>query len=119
MLKILTLTIALMACTAQATTLQYGPIYLDSVGTIGPSAFGHQAGNMEIKIKNGLPSDFAIACDRNYVTTKNTIPNFNQIFTILLAAQTAGKPVILGLTDDPALTAFGGRCSIVAISIVN
>jgi len=101
-----------------AGTLQIGPVYLDTVSLIGSPAFGHPAGNMEIKITNGTGNPTGISCDSNYVATKNSVPNFSAMLSILLAAQIAQKPVILGLTDDPALMAFGGRCSLVYVAIV-
>ena len=100
-----------------AGTVETGPVYIDSVSVIGPSAFGHQAGNMEIKVTNGTGNPSAVTCDVNYVTTKNSVPNFKEMLSVLLAAQLAQKPVRLGLTDDPTLTAFSGRCSLVSVGI--
>ncbi len=91
---------------------------LDSVTLIGPTAFGHQAGNLEIKVTNGFGSPAGVTCDPNYITTKNTVTNFKEMLSIILAAQIAQKPLILGITDDPSLVAFGGRCSLVSVSIL-
>jgi hypothetical protein len=113
--KSLVTIISLLAFNASAGTVQIGAL-LDSVAIIGPTAFGHQAGNMEIKVTNGFSSP-SLSCDSNYITTKNSVPNFKEIYAMLLAAQLANRPVMLGVTDDPALTAFGGRCSIVSVSI--
>lgn len=66
----------------------------------------------------GTGSPSAVTCDLNYVATKNTVPNFKEMFSLLMAAQIAQKPVHLGLTDDPGLQAFGGRCSLVSVAIV-
>lgn len=102
-----------------AGTLEVGPKKLDAVTIISHTAFGHQAGNLEIKITDGLGSPAGINCDQNYVTTKNTSPNFNHMVSVLLAAHLAGKSVIIGVTDDVALTAFSGRCSLVSVTLIN
>jgi len=101
---------------ASAGTVQLGAS-LDSVTVVGPTAFGHQAGNVEIKVTNGFSSP-SLSCDSNYITTKNSVPNYKEMLTMLLAAQLANRPVVLGITDDPSLTAFGGRCSLVSVGIV-
>jgi hypothetical protein len=106
-----------ISASSYAGTVQVGAS-LDSVTIIGPTAFGHQAGNMEIKVTNGLGSLTGVVCDSNYIATKNTVTNFKEMLSILLAAQLAQKPVILGITDDPSLTAFGGRCSLVSVGIL-
>jgi hypothetical protein len=101
-----------------AGTVEVGPVYLDSVGVIGSSAFGHQAGNMEIQVTNGIGSTAGVVCSPNYIATKSTAPNFNQMLSILLVAQSAQKPVRIGITDDPTLTAFSGRCSLVSVILL-
>jgi hypothetical protein len=75
---------------------------------------------MEIKVANGIvtPAGVTLTCDQNYVTTRNTVPNFKEMLSVLLAAQIAQKPVRLGITDDGALTAFGNRCSLVAVTLL-
>ena len=105
-----------LAFNAIAGTVQLG-VSLDSVTILGPSAFGHQAGNMEIKVTNGFSSP-SLSCDSNYIATKNSVTNFKEMYSMLLAAQLANRPVVLGITDDPSLTAFGGRCSLVSVGIV-
>lgn len=104
---------------ALAGTVQVGPKKLDAVTIIGNTAFGHQAGNLEIKITEGLGNPAGVNCDQNYVATKSTSPNFNQMVSVLLAAQLAGKSVTIGITDEATLTAFGGRCSLVSVTLVN
>ena len=103
---------------SSAGTLEVGPVYLDSVTAIGPSAFGHAAGNLEIKVTNGTGSPAGVTCDANYVATRNTVANFKEMLSVLLAAQIAQKPVRIGITDDPTLTAFGGRCSLVSVTVL-
>jgi hypothetical protein len=104
--------------TTLAGTIELSPVYIDWVAVVGPSVYGHAAGNMEIKITGGTGSPAAVNCSSEYITTKATTPNFNQMFSILLAAQAAQKPLRIGITDDPALTAFGGRCSLVTVALL-
>lgn len=102
-----------------AGTVQVGPKKIDAITIIGNTVFGHQAGNLEIKITDGIGNPAGVSCDQNYIATKSTSPNFNQIVSVLLAAQLAGKSVTIGITDDATLTAFGGRCSLVSVTLVN
>lgn len=108
----------LLATSATAGTLEIGPVYLDWVGTIGPNALGHPAGNMEIKITGGTGSPAAVNCSADYVTTKAGTPNFNQMLALLVIAQMTQRPPRIGITYDPALTAFGGRCSLVSVALL-
>ncbi len=103
---------------AYAGVQDIGPVYLDSIVVIGPTAFGHQAGNMEIKITNGMTGLTGVTCSADYVTTKSSTPNFKEMLSILLAAQIAGKPVRIGITDDASLMAFGGRCSLASVTLL-
>lgn len=112
-------TLLLTAGYASAGTVEAAPKRLDGVTIIGNSAFGHAAGNLEIKVTGGLGSPAGVICDQNYITTKASAPSFNQMFTLLVAAKSAGKQVRLGITDDPSLTAFSGRCSLVAVTLID
>lgn len=103
---------------AYAGTQDVGPVYLDSIVIIGPSSFGHQAGNMEIKITNGMTGLSGVTCSADYVTTKSSTPNFKEMLSILLAAQIAGKSVKIGITDDASAMAFGGRCSLASVTLL-
>jgi hypothetical protein len=40
------------------------------------------------------------------------------MLSVLLVAQSAQKPVRIGITDDPTLTAFSGRCSLVSVILL-
>jgi hypothetical protein len=113
--KLLLVVFSCFSLNAAAGTVQLG-VSLDSVTVVGPTAFGHQAGNMEIKVTNGFSSP-SLVCDPNYIATKGSVTNFKEMYSMLLAAQLANKPVVLGITDDPSLTAFGGRCSLVSVGI--
>lgn len=104
---------------AQIRTAEFGPLLVDNISVIGPSAFGHQAGNMEIKLSGaGFDGANTFGCDAIYVATRNNVPNFKEMLSLLIAAQVAQKQVRLGITNDPALTAFGGRCSLVSVGIL-
>ncbi|HTF94800.1 MAG TPA: hypothetical protein VL995_01590 [Cellvibrio sp.] len=104
---------------AQIKTAEFGPFLLEAVTVVGSSAFGHQAGNMEIKLFGaGFDNATIFGCDAVYMATRANVPNFKEMLSALMAAQIAQKQIRLGITNDPALTAFGGRCSLVSVTIL-
>lgn len=101
-----------------ADTIRLDRVYLDSVVVITSNAFGHHAGNLEIKVTNGIGNPVGVNCDQNYITTRNTVANYKELVSVLLLAQAAQKPVELGITDDPNLTAYDTRCSLVSAGLL-
>lgn len=116
--KIIAIALSVLSVSSFAGTVEVGPVYLDSVTVIGSSAFGHAAGNLEIKITNGMGNPAGVSCDSNYVTTKNTVQNYKEMLSMLIAAQVAQKPVRLGITEESSLVAFTNRCSLVSVTIL-
>ena len=103
-----------------ATQGDVGPVYIQSVGVISlVSGGGHQAGNMEIRIQGGFSMPAGIACDPNYITTLKTSDPDKKLFALASMAQASKQPVFLHITDDSALTAFPGRCSLMTVSVGN
>ncbi|MFT4924914.1 MAG: hypothetical protein ACI8WB_001004 [Phenylobacterium sp.] len=100
---------------ANAGTVLLTSVMLDSIGIINVTALGHQAGNLEIKVTGGFGSVEGVTCDPNYIATRNTGEGFKDTLALLMAAHVAKKPLHMYITDDPALSAFGGRCSLVAV----
>ncbi len=100
---------------ALAASEYIGPVEIEQVSAIGVSFSAHQAGNMEIKIKNGFSSS-SVDCDANYITTLKTSDPDRGMLSLLLTAKATGDPIFLMITDDPALTAYPGRCSLMAVS---
>lgn len=95
-----------------ATEGDVGPVFLDSVTALEVAGGGHQAGNTEIKIRGGFTLPTGMTCSNEYLTTlQSTDPNL-RMFMLLTIAQVKGKAVRLRITDDPALRAFNGRCSL-------
>ncbi|OAJ95229.1 hypothetical protein [Vibrio bivalvicida] len=92
-------------------------VILESVSVINVPSLGHKAGNLEIKVFNGIADLQGLNCDPLYITTSNDGVGFNNMISVLLAAHAARKPVILGVTDNPAYNAFPGRCSLLFASI--
>lgn len=107
------------AQTAHATDFPIGGLKIESFSIV--SAWGgHQPGNLELKIKGGFSIPEELTCtDTNYITTKNTVAGFDHIVAASMAAAMADKTIVLGLTDDPALTGFPTRCSVKFIVVQN
>ncbi len=101
-----------------AKDVQIGPVMLDSVAVLNVSSFGHKAGNLEIKITNGIADLKGLNCNTNYLTTRNDGTGFKDMLAVLLAAHAAQRPLNLGITDNPAYSAFPGRCSLLYASIL-
>lgn len=89
-----------------------GPVYLDSVSAIQVAGGGHQAGNLEVKIKGGFTVPAGVSCDSQYITTLRTVDSDKRLFGILTVAQVAKQPVYMHITDSSTYTAFPGRCSV-------
>jgi len=94
-----------------------GPVMVESVGVIQLAAGGHQAGNLEVKIKGGftVPSD--MVCDSNYITTLKSVDADRRLLALLTAAHVSKQPVYLRVTDSPTYRAFSGRCSLVWVTM--
>lgn len=102
---------------ALATEADIGPVYLDSVGVLAVAGGGHQAGNMEIKIRGGFTLPTGMTCNTLYITTLKTTDSDRRMFALLTAAHLSNKTVRLHITDDPSLTAFAGRCSLMWVGV--
>ena len=89
-------------------------VQIESVGIIATAFGGHQAGNMEIKIKNGFQLPSGVYCDTSYITTKKKIDSDRAMFSLLRDAKVSGGTVQLIITDDKAHSAYSGRCSLLA-----
>lgn len=114
LLKLTLITFCVFASNmSNATDAAIGPVTLDTVGIVNVAGFGHAAGNLEVKITNGISNLNGASCDPNYLTTRNTGEGFDAMVSVLLTAQVSGQSLLLGITDNPAHTAFPGRCSLV------
>ncbi|MEZ8822882.1 hypothetical protein AB6E04_00890 [Vibrio amylolyticus] len=96
----------------QAKDVHLGPQMIESVAIVNSASFGHNAGNLEVKIEGGITDLKGLNCDVNYLTTTNDGVGFDNMVSVLLAAHVSSKPVLLGVTDNPAYNAYPGRCSI-------
>jgi hypothetical protein len=94
-----------------------GPITIERLGIIATATGGHIAGNMEVKIKNGFALPSGVKCATDYITTKKVTDPDRAMFYMLLKAQTTPQPIRLRITDDPALRAYPGRCSIEIVDL--
>jgi hypothetical protein len=90
-----------------------GPVYLEKVGVISVKSGGHLAGNFEIQVKGGFNVPNGLACDNTYITTLKSVDIDKRLFSLLVLSQVTKQALYLRITDDPAYTAFYGRCSLV------
>jgi hypothetical protein len=90
-----------------------GPVFIESIAVIALPAGGHLAGNMEVKIKGGFVIPSGVSCDGTYITTLKSVDVDKRLFALLTIAQATKQAVTLRITDDPSLSAFAGRCSLV------
>jgi hypothetical protein len=100
------------ALNAHATEAYLTGVYLQSVGVIQANAVGHQAGNFEIQVAGGFTVPAGMSCSPTYITTLRSVDADKRLFSLLSMAVLAQKPVTLHITDNPAVTAFSGRCSL-------
>lgn len=110
---------AIIACPAFAYDVDVANLKIKSVAVIGVAFGGHQAGNLEVEIDAEAGNDLAYApglscTDRRYLTTLASTQPDGQLFKKLLSDWRLRRVTV---TDEPALTAFPGRCSIKAIAL--
>ncbi|MFC7420815.1 hypothetical protein ACFQNF_13175 [Iodobacter arcticus] len=110
---ITTLFILLSSGSLFAAQGDIGPVYLEKVIVIALASGGHSAGNLEIQIKDSFVVPQGLNCNNTYITTLKSTDADKRLYSLLLLAQSTKQPVHLRITDDPAYTAFHGRCSLV------
>lgn len=96
-----------------------GPLYLESVGVQqSPGSTGHLPGSLEVKLRAPATLPTGMTCDTTYFTTKRENDSDKRLFSLLTAAHLAGKPMKLQISDDPALQAYTGRCSLLWVEVL-
>lgn len=88
---------------------------LSSVAVLPIATAGHLAGNVELTTTVAMPH--SLSCEKFHVTTKRSLDPNRDMFLILKGALEKRKPVQLRITNDPAKTAYPGRCSLVAVQV--
>lgn len=114
------ITLVLVSCfshDAFAGEGDIGPVQIERLGIIATATGGHMAGNMEIRIKNGFTLPSGVSCDTNYITTRKTTDPDRAMLSMLLKVQTTAQPIRLRITDNPAYTAYPGRCSLEIVDL--
>ena len=113
------------SCNAFAAEAYIGPVKIERLGIIATATQGHIAGNMEIKILGGFVIPPGLQCtDSYYITTRKTTDPDRAMFYLLLKGKTtpptAAEPETFQMliTDNPALTAFPGRCSLEYVDLI-
>jgi hypothetical protein len=107
------LAIMLSGQRAHATDAHLVSVNIDTVAVISPAIGGHQPGDLEVKLSTAFdPEQFGLNCyDSLYLTTLRTTDSDKRMFELLVAARRGGGPVTFWISDDPAFTAYPGRCS--------
>ena len=107
---------------SSATEADVGPLTIETIAILGVGFGQHKDGNIEIRTSGftmappGTPG--SLNCpDHKYITTLQTAKSYSYIVNLLTVAQTTGASVSLRLSDDPALNAFPGRCSITGVQL--
>lgn len=106
----------IMASNAQAAQGLIGPVTLDFVSIVS-SYPGHKPGNMEVGIAGGFSLPAGVYCDTNYITTLKSAENYQQMFELLVAAHTAKRQVVLGISNEQDRNAYPGRCSLTLVNM--
>lgn len=117
-----TLVTAALSSNAFAAPIDFysGFVKLASVDVVGAGfggATGHKAGNMEVAVQGGFPVPYGVTCDNTYVTTRWWEDKDRAMLSLVREAIARGLYVELHITNDPELTAFKGRCSLLAVGL--
>jgi len=104
---------------ASAAEGDIGPVYIERVSVIAIASGGHSAGNFELQIKGGFTVPAGMNCDSSWITTLKSVDADRRMLTMATTAQVSKQPVYLRITDAPAYTAFGGRCSLVWVNLAS
>ena len=120
LLAVLPLTFALNVFANEVTAVNVKLITVSVIGAT--STGGHPPGNMEIHVPAGsIPG--GVNCPGNqaneYITWKISADPDRAMFRVLSDAIVGNKSVNLRISDNPALTAWSGRCSLVAAGVNN
>lgn len=103
---------AILSTSASAADWTLTDIKLDSIAVIAAPVGAHKAGNVEIAVTYGFALPTGFRCTDNYrLTTLKTTDPDRALLGILEDIKIWGKGS-LTFTDDPALTAYPGRCSV-------
>lgn len=117
-LVVFSIFLASLSSHACATDGSIGPVFIESVSSIALAKVGyHVAGNLEVKIKGDFPVPTGLNCVGPYITTLKSVDSEKLLFALVTIAQTKKQPVNLRITDDPAYTAYPGRCSLVYVEL--
>jgi hypothetical protein len=93
---------------------------LNSITIIATATGGHIPGNMEVHLVPALALPRTVSCDPSYITTRQTVdPNRTMTGWLrdAMLSPTVYK-VNVRITDNPAYSAFPGRCSLEFVTIL-
>lgn len=111
------LAVALPGGSSWAGAGDTGPVHLESVVVVEVPDSGHLAGTLAIAVRGGFTMPNGVNCSPRFISTLKTVDRDQRMFMLLTAALSKGKTVRLRITDDPALCAFVGECSLMWVGL--
>ena len=92
-------------------------VLIDSLSILNGKVGLHIPGNMEFRTVNAFTLPAGVVCDRYLITTRKTADADRAMFSLASRAQAAGQYIGMYITDDPAVSGYPGRCSLLSIGI--
>jgi hypothetical protein len=107
---------------ASAGSLDLPNVQVVSISIIATPVGGHLAGNMEIKLATPFvaPPGTVTCPDHSYITTLQKVDPDRAMLSLLLQRATTTTALLhvgLRITDDLALKAYPGRCSLEVVTL--
>lgn len=96
---------------------QIGPVYISGVAIIQQNDLGHRAGNLELTISSPFTLPTGVTCNTTYITTLAANDPDKKLFALATSAQLTRSPVLIYISDSATLSAFPGRCSMIAMTL--
>lgn len=96
-----------------------GPVTVDVVSLYVAKAAPRDAGSVTVTVAGGFTLPAGVKCDAKYVTTSQASDPDRSLFKIATQALDSRQTVRLYISDDPALAAYPGRCSLKGIELVS
>lgn len=104
---------------AQAGDGVVGPVTVDVVSLYVTKSAPRDAGSVTVTVAGGFTLPAGVKCDPTYVTTGRPSDPDRSLFKIATQALDSRQTVRLYISDDPALSAYPGRCSLKGIELVS
>ena len=96
-----------------------GPLNINALSLYTAKTAPRDAGTVTVTISDGFTIPPGVRCDTRYISTSRTSDPDRSLFFMLDQALGWGQTVKLIVTDDPALNAYPGRCSLKGVEVVS